>query len=79
MTVEPGKGGQKLILETIEKVKQLKEFIQNNNLDTFIEVDGGIKVDNAHLLKEAGADILVAGSGIISSEKMKETITNFKK
>lgn len=79
MTVEPGKGGQKLIPETVEKIKELKDYIDKNNLDTYIEADGGIKEENAHLLKEAGVDILVSGSGIISSEDMKKTINNLKK
>lgn len=74
MTVEPGKGGQKLIPETIEKVSELKDYLKNEKLDTYIEVDGGIKTDNANLLKIAGADILVSGSGIISSDNMKEVI-----
>lgn len=78
MTVEPGKGGQKLIPETIDKVLELNKWIEKNKLDTYIEVDGGIKVDNAHLLKEAGADILVSGSGIISSNNMKKTIMELK-
>jgi len=60
MTVEPGFGGQKLIPETIEKVKALKEYIENNNLDVDIEVDGGVTLDNSDILKKAGADILVA-------------------
>ena len=78
MTVEPGKGGQKLIPETIEKIKELKDYIERNNLDTYIETDGGIKEENANQLKEAGADIIVSGSGIISSKNMKETISHLK-
>ena len=68
MTVEPGKGGQKLIPETVEKVRTLKKYIEENNLDTYIEVDGGINKDTVNLVKEAGADIIVAGSAIISAE-----------
>ena len=79
MTVEPGKGGQKLIPETIEKIKELKDYIEKNNLDTYIEADGGIKEENAYLLKDAGVDIIVSGSGIISSKNMKETIKNLAK
>ena len=79
MTVEPGKGGQKLIPETIEKVKKIKEYIKNNNLETYIEVDGGINLETAKVLKDAGADILVSGSGILKSENFKETISCLKK
>lgn len=79
MTVEPGKGGQQLIIETIEKVRKLNKYICENNLETYIEVDGGINLETAKLAKEAGADILVAGSAIISAENYKETIENLKK
>lgn len=79
MTVEPGKGGQKLIPETVEKIKVLKQYIEANNLDTYIEVDGGINPETVSLVKEAGADIIVAGSAIISAENYKEVIDVLKK
>lgn len=78
MTVEPGKGGQKLIPETVEKVRTLKKYIEENNLDTYIEVDGGINPETVNLVKEAGADIIVAGSAIISAENYKEVIDKLK-
>lgn len=78
MTVEPGYGGQKLIPETIDKVKELKEYIEKNNIDIDIEVDGGINLENKEILKEAGANIIVAGSSIINSEDFKETIKRIK-
>lgn len=78
MTVVPGKGGQKLIPETLEKVKELKKYINENNLDILIEVDGGINLDTSMAAKEAGADILVAGSYIINSENYFEAIKNLK-
>lgn len=78
MTVEPGKGGQKLIPETVEKVSRLKQYIENNNLDTFIEVDGGINIETVDKVKEVGADILVAGSAIISANDYKEAISKLK-
>lgn len=78
MTVEPGKGGQKLIPETVEKVSKLKQYIENNNLDTFIEVDGGINIETVDKVKEGGADILVAGSAIISANDYKEAISKLK-
>lgn len=79
MTVEPGKGGQKLISDTIKKIGKLKEYIYQNNLETYIEADGGIKLDNAKILKDAGVDIMVVGSGILDSADYKKTISELKK
>ena len=78
MTVEPGKGGQKLIPETLEKVRKLKKYIEENNLDTYIEVDGGINKSTINSAKEAGIDIAVAGSAIISAENFKSAIEELK-
>ena len=79
MTVEPGKGGQELIPETINKIKQLSEYIKQNNLDTIIEADGGIKTSNAEQLKVAGAEILVVGTGLIKTKNYAETVKELKK
>lgn len=78
MTVEPGKGGQKLIPETVEKVKQLKQYLERENLDIDIEVDGGVTIENKEILKNAGANILVSGSCIVNSKDYKETIRALK-
>lgn len=78
MTVEPGKGGQKLIKSTIEKIKKLKEYIDSNNIEIDIEADGGINLENIKLIKDAGCDIVVTGTCIIKSENMKETIEKLK-
>lgn len=78
MTVEPGYGGQKLIPETIEKVKALNEYITKNNIEIDIEVDGGINLENKEILKEAGANIIVAGSSIIKSQDYKKVIDKIK-
>ena len=78
MTVEPGLGGQKLIPETIDKVKELKKYIDENNIDIDIEVDGGINLENKEDLKEAGANIIVAGSSIINSNDFTEIIKKIK-
>ena len=67
MTVEPGYGGQKLIPETIEKVRKLKAEIEKRDLAIEIQVDGGIGPDNAAELVNAGATILVAGSSVFKS------------
>lgn len=78
MTVEPGKGGQKLIPETLEKVKEIKKYIEKNNLDTYIEVDGGVNKETIGKVKEAKVDIAVAGSSIISSSDLKKAIEDLK-
>ena len=74
MTVEPGKGGQTLLTEMISKIEKLKKYTEENNIEIDIEVDGGINCENVHLLKEAGADIIVAGSAIINSENFGEVL-----
>ena len=78
MTVNPGKGGQELIKSTIDKVKQISKYIEDNNIDIDIEVDGGINKDNVKELKDAGANIIVAGSSIINSDDYKKAIQELK-
>ena len=78
MTVVPGKGGEKLIPETVEKVRELKKYIEENNIDIDIEVDGGINDQTASLAIDAGANILVAGSYLVSAENMAEAVKNLK-
>lgn len=78
MTVEPGKGGQELIYSCIDKIKEIKKYIDEQNLDTFIEADGGINLENIQELKEAGVEIVVAGSAIINASDAKEVITEMK-
>ena len=78
MTVEPGKGGQELIADTIEKISKLKKYIDENNIEIDIEADGGINTENVKLLQEAGCDIVVAGTSIIKSNDFKETIKKLK-
>lgn len=78
MTVVPGKGGQKFILETLEKLKELKKYIDENNIDIDLEVDGGINAETAELCKESGANILVAGKYLITSENFNEAVKKLK-
>ncbi len=78
MTVEPGKGGQKLIPSTIGKIKTLREYIDKQGLEIDIEADGGINLDNVQSLKKAGCDIAVAGTSIISSSDFKDTISKLR-
>lgn len=78
MSVNPGFGGQKFIEKTYQKVRQLKEIIAENNAHTQIEIDGGVNIQNAPLLLEAGADILVAGSFVFKSVDPQATIEELK-
>ncbi len=78
MSVEPGKGKQKLIPETIDKIKQLKEYIEKNNIEIDIEVDGGINKDTVGEVKKAGANIIVAGSAITLSNNYNEIVQKLK-
>lgn len=79
MTVEPGEGGQELIPKTIKKITKLKEYLYQNNLETYIEADGGINDKNVKELKDAGVDIIVSGSYIVKSDNYKEKIKILKK
>ena len=74
MSVNPGFGGQSFIPNTIQKVRDLKQLINNKKAATLIEVDGGVSTENAKELVEAGADILVAGSFVFKSTNPTETI-----
>ncbi len=78
MTVVPGKGGQTLIAETLEKVKKVKEYIDENNIDIDIEVDGGINDETSNKAIECGANILVSGKYLISSENIGEAVRKLK-
>ena len=68
MSVEPGFGGQKIIPETVDKVRQLREKIDKNNMDVLIEIDGGINKDNVKEIVDAGVDVVVAGSAIFRDD-----------
>lgn len=78
MSVEPGKGGQQFIQETIDKIKVAKKIIDKMQLDTEIEVDGGINFENIKKLRE-DVNIAVVGTAIINSENYKTTINEMKK
>jgi ribulose-phosphate 3-epimerase len=79
MSVNPGFGGQKFILNTLQKIKDLRRMIDEKGLATKIEIDGGITLDNAHSVVQAGADVLVAGNTIFKSKDPKATIAQLKK
>lgn len=79
MSVNPGFGGQKFIRNTFNKVKELKALITELGAETVIEIDGGVGTDNAKLLVECGADVLVAGSSVFKAENPILTIAQLKK
>lgn len=78
MTVEPGKGGQALIPEILRKIRILKEYLNQHNLDTYIEADGGINLDTIDEVKESGVDIAVVGNGILKTENYRTTVSKLK-
>jgi len=78
MSVNPGFGGQKFIPNAINKIKELKQLIIENNSNALIEVDGGVDHTNAKVLVEAGCDVLVAGSYIFGAENQEKTIEELK-
>ena len=78
MTVNSGFGGQKYIKSMNRKISNLRKIIDNRNLDILIEVDGGIKLDNAKDVIDLGADILVVGSGIFEADNVIERTKMFK-
>lgn len=78
MSVNPGFGGQKFIPSALRKISEVKKLIEKRNLKTLIEVDGGIKLGNAKDVLDAGADILVSGSGIFEKGRTRENIKAFK-
>lgn len=78
MTVEPGKGGQTLLIDMIDKIKTLKKYIEENSLEVDIEADGGINLSTYEAVKEAGANILVSGVAILMAKNYKDIIDTFK-
>ncbi len=78
MSVNPGFGGQKFIEGTYRKVSKLKELITKANVDTKIEIDGGVTSANAKDLIECGADVLVAGSFVFKADNPTQTISDLK-
>ena len=77
MSVNPGFGGQSFIENSLLKIKDLRNIIKDNSYDTLIEVDGGVKIDNAQKILDAGADILVSGSGVFKGD-IRNNIKKFK-
>ncbi|MEE3452028.1 ribulose-phosphate 3-epimerase [Dialister sp.] len=78
MSVNPGFGGQKFIPYSLDKISRLKRRISSLGKDILIEVDGGVNEKNAPLLRDAGADILVAGSSVFGSPDRASAISHLK-
>jgi ribulose-phosphate 3-epimerase len=78
MSVNPGFGGQKFITNTYAKVRKLRAMIDAQKSSTLIEIDGGVNATNCSNLVESGADVLVAGSFVFSSEDPSKTIKNLR-
>jgi ribulose-phosphate 3-epimerase len=78
MSVNPGFGGQKFIPHTLEKIKELRQLIVASGSNTLIEIDGGVTLDNAASIVEAGADVLVAGNTVFKSADPTQTIRDLK-
>ena len=78
MTVEPGKGGQTLLVDMVNKIETLKDYIDKQGLETDIEADGGINLRTADSVKQAGANILVSGTAILSATNYKTIIDELR-
>ncbi len=79
MSVNPGFGGQKFISNSFRKIERLREMIDSHNLNTLIEVDGGVDANNASQLYKAGANVLVAGNAVFKAENPISVIESLKK
>ena len=78
MTVEPGFGGQKMMPDMLEKVRTIRQYAIDNNINIDIEVDGGLTPENVHLATEAGANVIVAGSAVFNAPSAKAVINKMK-
>jgi ribulose-phosphate 3-epimerase len=79
MTVNPGFGGQSFIMESYNKITELRKMIETGSYNVLIEVDGGIDTKNAAKLIESGVNVLVAGNSVFSAKDPEETIRKLKK
>ncbi len=78
MSVNPGFGGQKFIYRTLPRIQKLKEMIISQNAKTLIEIDGGVGLQNAQRILQAGADVLVAGSSVFKADDPEGVISRMK-
>lgn len=78
MSVNPGFGGQSFIPSTLDKLRQVRQRIDDSGFDIRLEVDGGVKIDNIGEIAAAGADMFVAGSAIFNTDDYAETIADMR-
>jgi len=78
MTVEPGFGGQKMMPDMLEKVREIRTYANEHGIDIDIQVDGGLTADNVKYATEAGANIIVAGSAVFNAPRAKDVIDKMK-
>jgi ribulose-phosphate 3-epimerase len=78
MSVNPGFGGQKFIPQTLKKISELRNMINEKGLNVHIEIDGGVTLENAGSILQAGADVLVAGNTVFKADDQKEMIAKLK-
>ncbi len=78
MTVEPGFGGQVFLSETLDKIREVRKYVDNRGLKVRIQVDGGINGETAELVKQAGADVLVSGSYIFGADDMENAVASLR-
>jgi ribulose-phosphate 3-epimerase len=78
MSVNPGFGGQKFIPQTLKRITELRKMIDERGLDVLIEIDGGVSIDNAKSIVDAGADVLVAGNAVFKAADQKAMIAALK-
>ena len=78
MSVNPGFGGQKFIEHTIDKVRQLRQLIEETGSKALIEIDGGVNLETGKRLVDAGADVLVAGNSVFKADDPKDMILQLK-
>jgi ribulose-phosphate 3-epimerase len=78
MSVNPGFGGQKFIPQTLKRITELRKMIDERGLDVLIEIDGGVSLDNARSIVDAGADVLVAGNAVFKAADQTAMIAALK-
>ena len=79
MSVNPGFGGQSFIDSTIEKIKNIRKMIDEHNPDIILEIDGGVKIQNVKEVLDAGANLIVSGSGVFNNDGIEKNVQEFQK
>lgn len=79
MSVEPGFGGQSFMENSLDKVRRLRQYIDENDLDVLIEIDGGIKIHNLKKVIGSGVDVVVSGSDVFGKDSIKDQVEEYYK